>query len=96
MNSKTWTRFIAVVLFAVLTIPVQLAAQQHIRYTVTDLGTLGGPIGYGSIDGDGAQLLNNAGAVVSFADTPLPDPNAHISVTTRIAIRGTPFSGRTA
>jgi len=76
MNSKTWTRIIALALFAALAIPTQLAAQKHIRYTVTDLGTLGGPIGYGSIGGDGAQLLNNAGAVVSFADTPLPDPNS--------------------
>jgi hypothetical protein len=47
-----------------------------IRYTVTDLGTLGGPIGYGSVNGDGFQLLNNSGVVASFADTPLPDPNS--------------------
>jgi len=43
MNSKTWTHIIALTLFAALAIPVRLPAQQRIRYTVTDLGTLGGP-----------------------------------------------------
>jgi probable HAF family extracellular repeat protein len=76
MNSKTWTRIIALALLAALAIPVRLAAQQHIRYTLTDLGTLGGPIGYGSLNGNGFQLLNNSGVVASFADTPLPDPNS--------------------
>ena len=47
-----------------------------VRYRVVDLGTLGGPISYGSANGDGGRLLNNAGVVSSYADTALPDPYA--------------------
>jgi probable HAF family extracellular repeat protein len=46
------------------------------RYRLVDLGTLGGPISYGSANGDGGRLLNDAGVVSSYADTTLPDPNA--------------------
>ncbi len=46
MKSKTLTYIAAMTLFAVLAIPVRLAAQGQKqappRYTVTDLGTLGG------------------------------------------------------
>jgi probable HAF family extracellular repeat protein len=48
---------------------------KHPHYRLIDLGTLGGPIGYGSVNGDGFRLLNNSGSVVSYADTPFPDPN---------------------
>lgn len=62
----------------VVTTPVFLSAQQgkHVRYRLVDLGTLGGPISYGSVNGDGGRLLNDEGVVSSFADTPNPDPNA--------------------
>jgi uncharacterized membrane protein len=56
--------------------PVQLAAQQHPRFKLIDLGTLGGPHSYGSVNGDGFQLLNNSGVVASYADLAAPDPNA--------------------
>jgi len=49
---------------------------QKPRYKSVDLGTLGGPHSYGSVNGDGFTLLNNAGEVGSFADTALPDPNS--------------------
>jgi probable HAF family extracellular repeat protein len=79
MNSKTWTRIITLALFASLTIPVQLAAQEQQlaqpdgrrleRYTVTFLGTLGGtfsqPFG-----------MNNKGEVNGVSTLP-GDQNAH-------------------
>jgi probable HAF family extracellular repeat protein len=46
------------------------------RYKLVDLGTLGGPIGYGSLSGDGMRLLAQNGTVTSFADTSNPDPFA--------------------
>lgn len=52
------------------------ATANVVRYRLVDLGTLGGPISYGSANGDGGRLLNNAGVVSSYADTSLPDPFA--------------------
>jgi len=40
----------------------------HQHYKLFDLGTLGGPHSYGSINGDGFQLLNNSGIVGSYAE----------------------------
>src|SRR5260370_21576072 len=65
-----------VTLLAALALPAPLSAQQHMRYKLIDLGTLGGPHSYGSVNGDGFQLLNNSGVVASYADPALPDPNA--------------------
>jgi probable HAF family extracellular repeat protein len=62
--------------FAALAVPALLAAQQHARYRFIDLGTLGGPTNYLSVNGGGNPILNNAGIVSSSADTSLPDPNA--------------------
>jgi probable HAF family extracellular repeat protein len=50
--------------------------KEHRHYRLIDLGTLGGPHSYGSVNGDGFQLLNNAGEVASYADTAAPDPHA--------------------
>ena len=52
------------------------ASTNKIRYKLIDLGTLGGPISYGSVNGDGSRLLNDAGVVASYADLESPDPNA--------------------
>ena len=77
MISSHRKQLIALSLFAAvaLAMPVQLSAQQR-RYKLIDLGTLGGPHSYGSVNGDGFQLLNNSGVVSSYADTALPDPAA--------------------
>ena len=76
MKSKTLTSITAMTLLATLAIPASLTAQDHSRYKFIDLGTLGGLHSYGSVNGDGFQLLNNSGIVASSADTALPDPNA--------------------
>jgi probable HAF family extracellular repeat protein len=49
---------------------------KHQRYKLVDLGTLGGPVSYESVDGEGNQILNNAGVIAFSADTSIPDPNA--------------------
>ena len=46
------------------------------RYRLIHVGTLGGPIGYGSVSGDGIRMLSQKGEVTSFADTTVPDPFA--------------------
>jgi hypothetical protein len=79
MKSLHLMQLIALTSFAALAVPAQLAAQAPAKYPdykLIDLGTLGGPHSYGSVNGDGFQLLNNSGVVASFADTALPDPNA--------------------
>ena len=67
MKSRTLTCITAITLLAALAIPAQLAAQeqnqQPPRYTVTDLGTLGGTFG-------AANAVNNRGSVVGFANLP--------------------------
>jgi len=59
-------------------LPVHAAEPDAERphYRLIDLGTLGGPHSYGSINGTGFRLLNDSGIVESFADTAMPDPNA--------------------
>jgi probable HAF family extracellular repeat protein len=73
------TRLVVALLLA-STSPLWTAAQdhshEHSRYKLIDLGTLGGPISYGSASGPGARLLNDRGEVSSFSDTALPDPFA--------------------
>jgi probable HAF family extracellular repeat protein len=69
MKTGRVMRTIAITIFAVLTIPTQMAAQQlqaavkgHRRYAVIDLGTLGGTFSQ-------AFGLNNKGSAVGFATT---------------------------
>src|ERR1700680_2900312 len=76
MKSKTFSLITAMTFFAALAMPVRSAAQDHSRYKLIDLGTLGGLHSYGSVNGDGFQLLNNSGVVSSYADTALPEPTA--------------------
>jgi hypothetical protein len=74
MKSRTLTSIVAITLFAVLATPMLAAQEQkkeHTRYKLIDLGTLGGPHSYGSVNGDGFSLINNSGVVASFADNRL-------------------------
>jgi probable HAF family extracellular repeat protein len=83
MKSKTWTRIIALVLFAAPALPLVSSAQEqkaeHHHYKLVDLGsTFGGPQSYlvpgSGIDFSGSSVLNSAGRVVGYADTSEPDP----------------------
>ena len=71
MKSKTLTLITAMTLFATA-IPARLSAQDHSRYKLIDLGTLGGPTSYFSNGNDG--ILNNKGTAAGWADTSTPDP----------------------
>jgi len=75
---KSWKRqfILAIVSVVGLTVPARVMAQQHTRYQLVDLGTLGGPHSYGSVNGDGFSLLNNSGVVAASADLAASDPNA--------------------
>src|ERR1700751_5289860 len=80
------TSITGISLFAVLTLPLQLAAhedgKEHLRYKLIDMGTFGGPssnlaLSNGvTIPGGVNQVLNNQGTLVGWADTSTPDPHA--------------------
>jgi probable HAF family extracellular repeat protein len=83
MNSKTWTRIIALTLFAALTVTVPLAAQdkarhnhpqQYHHYQIIDPGTFGGPQSHQTLGGFVVGDLNNRGAFAGSADTSAIDP----------------------
>ena len=62
MKSRTLSCITAMTLSAALAIPLQLAAQ-HTRYTVTDIGTLGGTF-------SGGAGINNRGSVEGQSTLP--------------------------
>jgi probable HAF family extracellular repeat protein len=85
MNSKTWTRIIALALYAALALPLQLAAQetakphhphQYHHYQLVDVGTFGGPSSWlwapPGLFRPG--VLNNQGTLAGSADTSALDP----------------------
>jgi probable HAF family extracellular repeat protein len=61
-----------IMLFAVLVLPVRLAAQQP-RYKLIDLGTLGGPNSF--LSGPALQTVNNRGTFAGIGNTATPNPN---------------------
>lgn len=76
MKSRNLTCITAMMVFAMLEIPVGLFAQEDPSYKLIDLGTLGGLTSYDDVNGFGNQNLSNAGIVTSFSDTAAPDPRA--------------------
>ena len=85
MRLRILTCIASITLFAVLEIPVRLAAQEpkdgkvHHRYKFVDVGMFGGPVTYLENDFTGgggvSGVLNNLETVVGAADTSTPDPN---------------------
>jgi probable HAF family extracellular repeat protein len=66
----------AITLFAALTIPSLLSAQQP-RYKLIDIGTFGGPQSYVNSENEGnnsAAFLSNRGTLAGWADTSAADP----------------------
>jgi probable HAF family extracellular repeat protein len=66
----------AAVLFAIMAISPQLAAQderaKHHHYKLIDVGTFGGP--GGGIENPASPSLNNRGMLVGVSDSSIPDP----------------------
>src|SRR5438128_9410387 len=62
MKSRKLTCITAMIVFVAFAIPLQLTAQ-HTRYTVTELGTLGGTFSF-------AGGINNRGDVEGFSTLP--------------------------
>src|SRR5580704_17831201 len=81
MRTATSLCFIAAS-FVAAAIPAVTAAQeqqdhkQHHHYILIDLGTLGGPTAYRSINAPGYQIINNSGVIAFAADTTAADPIA--------------------
>ena len=81
MKSHQQTRIAVITLFAVLAMPLGLAAQddaadakkaQHHHYKLIDLGTFGGPASYYANGFDG--ILNRHRTSAGWADTSAADP----------------------
>jgi probable HAF family extracellular repeat protein len=75
LNRFTFASLLMLIGGFVCVVPAQAGSKHH-HYKLVDLGTLGGPHSYGSVNGDGFALLNNSGVVASFADLSSADPNA--------------------
>ncbi len=72
--SSAW--LITLTLFIALAIPVPVVAQHH-HYKLIDTGTLGGA--NSSLGFEGERDINNAGTVISLAETTIPDPTCFFS-----------------
>ena len=101
MKSRKMTLLTIATLFAILNFPLRLAGQdiqapednhhKHRYYKLVDLGTLGGPISHGSVNGGGFRLLNDSGLVASYADLAVPRSERVIFLLCRRLLSGTRF-----
>ena len=80
MKSRTWMWMTAVSLFAALTMPVCMAAQdnptqdhksKHHQYKLIDMGSFGGPA---SLVPGSEVSINSRGTAIMQGDTATPDP----------------------
>lgn len=81
MKSRTYTLTIALCVLTCVVMQVATAQEtqsqtqdQHHQYKLVDIGTLGGPSSYYSVQGIGSRILNYQGTVASYGDTSAPDP----------------------
>ena len=73
MKSAKLLCVVVTALFAVLMLPVRLAAQ-HTPYKLIDLGTFGGPNSFFAGPFPPAEDVNDAGTAIGTADTSIRDP----------------------
>jgi hypothetical protein len=83
MNNKRKISALGVILLGVMTISIQLSAQdperehhraKHHTYKLIDSGTFGGPNGL--VNGPGIPILSDRGTYAGEAETSIPDPYA--------------------
>jgi len=79
MKFTTLKFAVGIVLLAELATPFLLVAQKT-SYKLIDIGTLGGPSAHGPGNGQGSQLINNAGVVAGEADTSIPCNGANCPI----------------
>ena len=74
MKARTLTCLIVITVFAILAVPIRMAAQ-HANYKLVDMGTLGGPASYLTEPGNGRGflVLNSRGELAGKSDTPIPN-----------------------
>jgi probable HAF family extracellular repeat protein len=74
VKSSTLVLISATLLLTTLAAPIRLAAQEHARYKLIDLGTFGGPQSYVYIPDNYASVFNDRDTVAGWADTSELDP----------------------
>lgn len=80
-------------LLAVITLPVPLLAEQHHHYKLVDLGTLGGPTAYKSVNAPSYQILKTRGWSRLVRALPWLIPTRQMPASTGIVMSAMPHAG---